>query len=286
MRHEPQKVSQNLENPELGKERKIMNKKEIEEKRTELKRKVSYLIGKYQVPYTLEQILEIIENEKTGKELNYLIGFFARAENIDQINEDIALITETWNYFPHKGLDGLSPVEKLEEYKKQNVRPKDLTPEKFKDLSDKDLVKILEQGNFSQNELGELIKLMEKKGLNGSIMMVDDPNSEEGKTATEYIEYHKQLPESYMNLKPSEIAKFKKDLLGKNTNIVCKKKALIVFAHLGTLDAWEILKKFNETSEPNLRVWTKMALQECKMFLESNLTDRSKIDIQNIKDFK
>lgn len=101
---------------------KLPTQQEIERKREELKIGINMLIIKYQIPITWEEILDIIYNETTGKELNKIVGFFVRAESIDQANQEIQLINDAWNYFPHKMLDDRCPIEMISEYqnKKSN----------------------------------------------------------------------------------------------------------------------------------------------------------------------
>lgn len=54
-----------------------------------------------------------------------------------------------------------------------------------------------------------------------------------------------------------------------------KKKALGLLAHLGTITAFRQIEKYYHHPENEIRKWTALALQECKMFLESSLTDES-----------
>lgn len=51
-----------------------------------------------------------------------------------------------------------------------------------------------------------------------------------------------------------------------------KKKGLTLLAHLGTIPAFRFIEKFyNNTTEHDLKQWAALALQECRMFLESDL---------------
>lgn len=52
-----------------------------------------------------------------------------------------------------------------------------------------------------------------------------------------------------------------------------KKKALTLLAHLGTITALRQIEKFYHTADTELKQWSALALQECKAFLESALTD-------------
>lgn len=54
-----------------------------------------------------------------------------------------------------------------------------------------------------------------------------------------------------------------------------KKKVLTLLAHLGTITAFRQIEKYFKNPGNVLKQWTALALQECKMFLESTLTDQS-----------
>lgn len=62
---------------------------------------------------SLKELEEIILNEKEGnKEFNYLISMFvSKIPDINRANEVAQIISDAWNTFPHKSLDGLSPQE-------------------------------------------------------------------------------------------------------------------------------------------------------------------------------
>ena len=152
----------------------------------------------------------------------------------------------------------------------------------FADLDEKELIKILDKGDLNQDDFSQLITAMQAKGLNGSIMTVDDPNSEEGKTAQEYIDYHQKLPKTFPMISEKEITGAKKTLLSKQTNIENKKKALIILAHTGQLDAYKTLEIYEKKPDPELKIWINMAIQECETFLKSDLTNKSIIDISKI----
>ncbi|MCF8307443.1 MAG: hypothetical protein K9I68_00390 [Bacteroidales bacterium] len=54
-----------------------------------------------------------------------------------------------------------------------------------------------------------------------------------------------------------------------------KKKGLTILAHVGTISAYKQINKYYENADGTLKKWSALALQECKMFLESELTDES-----------
>ena len=92
---------------------------EIEEIRRMIEKNISIMLGYYQVDITLDKIKEIIFNEKDGKELNFLADYFSKKiDNIEEMNQVLQLVNDGWNYFPHKCLNGLCPMEKILEYQR------------------------------------------------------------------------------------------------------------------------------------------------------------------------
>ena len=154
---------------------------------------------------------------------------------------------------------------------------------KFDNLNKKELIEILNQGNLSEEDFLELIELMKGKGLNGSIMAVDDPDSEEGKAAVEYIEFHKKIPEDYYcNMPEKEIEWAKEILFSKKAGIKDKKRALIILAHTGRIDVYESLEKYEKNPDPELKIWLNMAIQECQSFLKSDILEKPVINIGKV----
>ncbi|MBU4141689.1 SEC-C domain-containing protein [Patescibacteria group bacterium] len=142
----------------------------------------------------------------------------------------------------------------------------------FNDLSEKELVGVLDRGNFSEEELADLVGAMKNRGLSGSIMMVDDPNSEEGKASVEYIEYHKKLPKSYYeNMPKEEIEKAGKVLLSQKASLEDKKRALMILAHAGNIKAYKILEEYEKKPDLELKIWINLAAQECQSFLKRDI---------------
>ncbi|MFA6534442.1 MAG: hypothetical protein WCT37_04730 [Patescibacteria group bacterium] len=146
---------------------------------------------------------------------------------------------------------------------------------KFIDLTEEELIEILNKDDLNEDELKELIAAMEGKGLKGMITAVD-PNSEAGRVAVEYIEYHKKI-NPVMPL--SEIEVMKKNLFLTKVDIENKKKALVSLAHVGRPDVFEALKQYNQKPDWGLEVWSDMALQECRTFLETDILEEGGISV-------
>lgn len=93
-------------------------------------------------------------------------------------------------------------------------------------------------------------------------------------TQKEYIEYSDSFEKGELSEKETLGLC---NLLKKNEiSTKDKKKILTILAHSGTILAYREIEKFNKTQNDELKKWSALALQECKMFLESELTDFSK----------
>lgn len=142
---------------------------------------------------------------------------------------------------------------------------------KFINLTEKELIKILDAGNLSEEEFKELLEAMKARGLKGTIMAVDDPNSEEAIAAKEYIDYHKKLPKTYPHIPAGEIEWAKSILFDKKAGIEDKKKSLVILGHIGNPEIFRILEKYEKNPDPELKIWINMAIQECQSFIESDI---------------
>ena len=90
-------------------------------------------------------------------------------------------------------------------------------------------------------------------------------------TSKEYIDYHGEY--ELNNINEKEILN-KSDLLFKSEiTIEDKRKLLHILAHLGTIESYKVLEKYCKNPDKELKEWASLALQECRMFLESDLMD-------------
>src|SRR5687767_8885656 len=76
-------------------------------------------------------------------------------------------------------------------------------------------------------------------------------------------------------LSDDDLNKISMVLNSKKAPLDLRKKALLALAHAGSIRAFRELEKFYQLAGKELKQWTALALQECRMFLESFLTDRN-----------
>ncbi len=96
--------------------------KEILKKRNETEKKLSNILKEINSPLTLEQIKDIIYREKNDNELTKIVQAFDRGQGIKELNRIFEIINDAWNYFPHKCLDGLCPMEAILKYNRADIQ--------------------------------------------------------------------------------------------------------------------------------------------------------------------
>src|SRR5690606_28649815 len=92
-------------------------------------------------------------------------------------------------------------------------------------------------------------------------------------TQTEYFEYSHSFDRG--ELTDEETMHLGGILHATESKPIIKKKTLALLAHLGTVTAYRQIEKYFVYPDPELKGWAALALQECRMFLESTLLDSS-----------
>ncbi len=93
-------------------------------------------------------------------------------------------------------------------------------------------------------------------------------------THSEYISYHDKIDRGDYEYK--KVIKESKKLFQKNTLQDKKKEVLFLLAHYGTLESFKIINKFLASDDKTLKPWALISLEECRMFLESDIMDEGK----------
>jgi len=94
----------------------IPTKQQIIERREKIEKELLELLEETKSDFGLDDIKEIIYNEDGQDDLTKVIAMFDRGQGLAEMNEVLETINDAWNYFPHKCLDGLCPMEKILEY--------------------------------------------------------------------------------------------------------------------------------------------------------------------------
>jgi hypothetical protein len=85
----------------------------------------------------------------------------------------------------------------------------------------------------------------------------------------EYLKFEKTI--DFDNLDYKNVLMESKILLFESTPVEEKKRILILLGHFGTPESYTTIERYLKISGPDLRNWVLLALQECRMFLESSL---------------
>lgn len=98
---------------------------EILAKRKEIEGELLYFLKETGSEFTLDHIKRAIYNEDDINTISDLLSMFDCGQGGLELQNILEVINDAWNYFPHKSLSGLSPVEKLEEYHRgqDNLEP-------------------------------------------------------------------------------------------------------------------------------------------------------------------
>lgn len=89
---------------------------EISIKRREIEEELVEMLKKTESSFSLQDIKNAIFHEEESDDMMKVIAMFDRGGDASELSNILELVTDAWNYFPHKILNGLSPVEKLLEH--------------------------------------------------------------------------------------------------------------------------------------------------------------------------
>jgi len=90
------------------------------EKREEIEKELSALIQKTKGDITLKEIQDIIYDETDFDDLNDVIRMFDTGSPYELQNV-IETLNDAWNYFPHRVLNGLCPLEIVSQNKQTKL---------------------------------------------------------------------------------------------------------------------------------------------------------------------
>lgn len=91
---------------------------EIFMKRKEIENELENKLKEVESDFDVEYIKQIIFEENGTDDLTDIIMLFDTGQGAVELQDALEIVNEAWNYFPHKILDGLSPAEKLLEYRR------------------------------------------------------------------------------------------------------------------------------------------------------------------------
>ncbi len=94
----------------------IESKEQILERRKEIEQEIINMLQETESDFSLEHVKDVIYNEEDSNDYQHVVAMLDRGRDISELSNILELVSDAWNYFPHKALNGLSPTEKLLEY--------------------------------------------------------------------------------------------------------------------------------------------------------------------------
>lgn len=91
----------------------ILGQKQIIERRKEVEQELVDMLKETESDFSLEDVRDAIFNEKDNDDMTKVIAMFDRGGDASELSNILELVTDAWNYLPHKILGGLSPADKL-----------------------------------------------------------------------------------------------------------------------------------------------------------------------------
>lgn len=95
----------------------IESKQQILERRKEIEQELLDMLKETESDFTLDHVRDAIYNEEESDDMMKVVAMFDRGGDATEIENVLELVSDAWNYFPHKVLGGISPAEKLLEHK-------------------------------------------------------------------------------------------------------------------------------------------------------------------------
>ncbi len=96
------------------------SKQQILERRKEIEQELIDMLKETESDFTLDHVRDAIFHEEDNDDMMKVVAMFDRGGGASELSNVLELVSDAWNYFPHKILGGISPVEKSLEY--QNKR--------------------------------------------------------------------------------------------------------------------------------------------------------------------
>lgn len=90
---------------------------EILRRRKEIELDLANMLKEIGSEFTLAHIADAIYNEEGNDDPMKIIAMLDRGGGMAELENILELVTDAWNYFPHKALGGISPAEKILHYR-------------------------------------------------------------------------------------------------------------------------------------------------------------------------
>lgn len=94
---------------------------QILERRKEIEQELVDMLKETESDFTLDHVRDAIYNEEESGDMMKVVAMFDRGGDTSELDNILGIVTDVWNYFPHKVLGGISPAEVLLKHKDKNI---------------------------------------------------------------------------------------------------------------------------------------------------------------------
>jgi len=88
-------------------------------RRKEIEQELIDMLKETESDFSLQDVKDAIFHEEGNDDMMKIVVMFDRGGDASELSNVLELVTDAWNYFPHEILGGISPAEKLLEYKQK-----------------------------------------------------------------------------------------------------------------------------------------------------------------------
>ena len=89
------------------------SKQQILDRRKEIEQELVDMLKETESDFSLQHVKDAIFYEEDSDDMMKVVAMFDRGGDASELENVLELVSDAWNYFPHKALNGLSPAEKL-----------------------------------------------------------------------------------------------------------------------------------------------------------------------------
>src|SRR3989338_7409291 len=90
------------------------------DRRKEIEQELTDMLKETESEFTLDHVRDAIFHEEDNEDTMKVGAMFDRGGDASELSNVLELVTDAWNYFPHKILGGVSPAEKLLEHQNEH----------------------------------------------------------------------------------------------------------------------------------------------------------------------
>lgn len=142
----------------------LIRRKEIEQELVEMLKETESI-------FSLQHVKDVIFHEEDNDDMMKAVAMFDRGGDASELSNILELVTDAWNYFPHKALGGLSPAETVLDYhdKQEKTKTTKITSKQRDELWGED-------GPYSQAHLIVETRILDDKVTRTFVIVEADIN--------------------------------------------------------------------------------------------------------------